>query len=87
MHVLSTEESDGVASMTISIADDDHRFDVWKSGDTALVEYQETLSWRGHVRATKPDEDVFKELMVSDEMTRLLNQWNVSTVKRAAPKS
>lgn len=42
MYVLSTEEDDGIAEMTISIADEDHRFDVWTEGDEALVEYQET---------------------------------------------
>jgi len=85
MYVLSTEEDDGVATMTISIADDDYKFDVWVDGDTALVEYQESLSWRGQIRVSEPDEDVFKALMVSDEMTSLLNEWGVSGVRRAEP--
>jgi hypothetical protein len=85
MYVLSTEESDGVATMTISIADDDYKFDVWAEGDTALVEYQETLSWRGQIRVSEPDEDVFKALMVSDEMTEMLDEWDVAGVKRAEP--
>ena len=101
MYVLSTEEDEGVATMTISIADDDHKFDVWvpesssdsaddrkgrgHEGDEALVEYQETLSWRGAIRVSEPDEDVFKALMVSDEMASLLNEWGVSGVRRATP--
>jgi hypothetical protein len=85
MFVQSTEEEDGVATMTISIADDDHKFDVWAEGDTALVDYQETLSWRGKVRVSEPDDDVFKALMVSDEMTDLLDEWDVSGVRRAEP--
>jgi len=85
MFVLSTENDDGVATMTISIADDDHKFDVWVQGDEALVEYQETLSWRGEIRVSEPDEDVFKALMVSDEMADLLNEWGVSGVRRAEP--
>ena len=85
MYVLSTEEDEGVATMTISIADDDHKFDVWAEGDEALVEYQETLSWRGQIRVSEPDEDVFKALMVSDEMASLLNEWGVSGVRRATP--
>jgi hypothetical protein len=85
MFVQSTEEEDGVATMTITIADDDHKFDVWAEGDTALVGYQETLSWRGKVRVSEPDEDVFKALMVSDEMTALLDEWGVSGVRRAEP--
>jgi hypothetical protein len=83
MYVLSTEEDDGIAEMTISIADEDHRFDVWTEGDEALVEYQETLSWRGQIRVSEPDEDVYRELMLSDEMTQLLTQWGVSGVRRA----
>lgn len=85
MFVLSTENDDGVATMTISIADDDHKFDVWVDGDEALVEYQETLSWRGQVRVSEPDEDVFKALMVSEEMASLLDEWDVSGVRRAEP--
>lgn len=85
MYVLSTEAEEGVATMTISIADDDHKFDVWVEGDTALVEYQESLSWRGQIRVSEPDEHVFKELMVSEQMTDLLEKWGVDSVKRAEP--
>ena len=86
MYVLSTEaDDDGVATMTVSIADDDYKFDVWAEGDEALVEYQETLSWRGQIRVSEPDEDVYKALMVSDEMTEMLDEWNVSGVRRAHP--
>ena len=85
MHVLSTEQDDGVATMTISIADDDHKFDVWKDGNTALVEFQETLSWRGNIRTGEPDEDVFRSLMTSDKMMDLLDEWDVESVRRAAP--
>jgi hypothetical protein len=86
MQVLSTVEDDGVATMTISIADDDYKFDVWADGSTALVKHQETLSWRGRVRVTEPDDDVYKALMVSDKMTDLLDEWGVSSVKRAEPQ-
>jgi hypothetical protein len=87
MHVLSTVHDDGVATMTVSIADDDHKFDVWCDGDEALVQYQETLSWRGDIQVSQPDEDVFKLLMVSNEMTEYLNEMGVSGVRRAAPTS
>jgi len=85
MYVLSTEEDDGVATMTISIADDDHKFDVWVDGDTALVEYQESLSWRGQIRVSEPDEEIYKALMVSPEMAEMLDEWGVSGVRRAEP--
>lgn len=87
MHVLSTVQEDGVATMTVSLADDDHKFEVWSEGETALVEYQETLSWRGQIRVSEPDEDVFKMLMVSDQMTEFLNENNLQSVKRATPQA
>lgn len=85
MQVLSTETDDGVATMTISIADDDHKFEVWAEGDIAFVEYQESLTWRGQVRVIDPDEDIYKGLMLSEEMTSMLNQWGVSSIKRQEP--
>lgn len=85
MHVLSTVHDDGVATMTVSLADDDHKFEVWTEGNEALVEYQETLSWRGQVRVSEPDEDVFKALMVSEEMSEFLDMHGVQGVRRAEP--
>lgn len=86
--VLSTEEERGIATMTISTdADEDHTFDVWTKDDTAFVEYQETLGYRGQIHVQEPDEHIFKSLMVSEQMTRLLNRWDVSAVKRADPQS
>jgi len=85
MQVLKTEDEEGVATLTISIGDDDHMFEVWVDGDTALVEYQETLSWRGQIRSSEPDEDIFKSLVVSDEMTEFLNKYDCESVKRATP--
>jgi len=87
MQVFATEEESGIATMTISLADDDHKFDLWKDGDTAFVEFQETRQhWRSQIRTDEPDEDIYKELMVSEKMTELLNKWNVDSVKRAEPK-
>jgi len=85
MYVLSTEEDDGTATMTISIADDDHKFELWSDGNEALVQYQESLSWRGQVRVIEPDERVYKALMTADEMMSLLDKWGVESVRRAAP--
>jgi hypothetical protein len=85
MYVLSTEEDDGTATMTISIADDDHKFELWSDGNEALVQYQESLSWRGQVQVSEPDESVYKALMTSDEMMSLLDKWGVESVRRAAP--
>jgi len=87
MHVLSTVDNDGVATMTVSLAEDDHKFEVWVEGDEALVEYQETLLWRGQIRVREPDEAVFKQLMVSDEMTTYLDEYGCDSVRRAEPQA
>ena len=86
MQVLKTEQESGIITLTITIGDDDHMFDVWVDEDTALVEYQETCSWRGQIRVSEPDEDIFKELMLSDEMTEFLDEHDCQSVKRAEPK-
>jgi len=83
MHVLKTMQEAGVATLTISIGDDDHKFEVWKDGDTAYVEYEETLTWRGQVEVSEPDEDVFKALVVSDEMTEFLDENDCDKVQRS----
>jgi len=85
MYVLSTEVDENEATMTVSIADDDHKFDVWQQDDKALVSYQESLTWRGDIKVIDPDEDIYRALMTSDEMATLLNKWDVSGVQRAAP--
>ena len=83
MHVLKTMQEDGVATLTISIADDDHTFDLWVDGDTALIDYQESMTYRGTIEVSEPDEDIYRELMVSDEMTAFLEEHGCESVKRA----
>lgn len=83
MHVLSTVEDDGSAKMTVSLGDDDYRFTVSQEDSKAIVEYEETLTWRGKIRVKEPDDDIFKRLMVSDEMTEYLDEEDLSAVKRA----
>ena len=77
-----TDERDGSANFTVSFADDDHKFSASAEGDTAIVEYEETLSWRGQIRVSEPDEHVYKELMQSDEMTQFLETYGLTGVRR-----
>lgn len=84
MHVLKSDEEDGVATLTISIDGEDHRFDIWEEGGMAYIAYQETLSWRGSVEASDPDDSVYLELMTSEEVTEFLDEWDCYTVKRAS---
>jgi hypothetical protein len=85
MQVLKTAQEEGVAKLTISLADDDHRFEIYVSDDedTAIVEYQESLTWRGMIRVSDPDPSIYKELMVSDPVTEFLDEHGCDSVKRA----
>lgn len=85
MHVLKTLQEEGVATLTISIGEDDHKFEIWSEDGIALVEYQETLTWRGQIETSTPDEAVFKELMVSNEVTEFLDEYDLDGVRRAPP--
>jgi len=85
VYVLSTEVYGSEATMTVSVDDNYHKFDVWRNGDTAIVEYQESLTWRGNIKVIDPDDDIYRTLMTSDDMATLLNSWDVCGVKRAAP--
>ena len=80
--IMSSIEMDGSADFTVSFADDDHKFSASAEGDTAVVEYEETLSWRGQIRVSQPDETVFKELMQSTEMTEFLDEHGLTGVRR-----
>lgn len=82
MYVQVDIESDGIATATLTIADDDYTFDILKEGDRAIIEYQETNSWRGEIRVSQPEEDVYKHLMISEQISDLLEEWDVSGVKR-----
>ena len=84
MQVLKSETDDGVARLTLTIGDDDHRFEVWAEDDIAQVSYEETLTWRGRIQVSEPDDDIFRELMVSDEMTDFLDEYDLAGVKRAS---
>lgn len=79
---VQSTHHDGEAEFTVTFADDDHRFTASIDGDTAVVEYEETLSWRGEPRVSEPDEDIYKALMTSDEMTAWLEEEGLDTVRR-----
>jgi len=82
--VFSTFHDDGSADLTLTLADDDHKFSVAspEATDYAVVTYEETLSWRGQIRVSEPDEAVWKLLMQSDEMTEYLDQNDLNGVRR-----
>jgi len=81
-NVMVTQQNDSSANFTVSFAEDDHKFSVFRDGNTAVVEYEETLSWKGVIRVSEPDETVFKALMTSDEMTAFLEENGLEGVRR-----
>jgi len=80
--VFSTVHDDGSADFTISIADDDHKFSASADDGRAVLDYEETLSWRGQIRVSEPREEVWKMLMTSDEMTEYLESEGLNGVRR-----
>lgn len=80
-----TDEGDGSATFTLTIGDDDHRFTAAVSGETALLEYEETLTYRGTIEVSEPDESVFTELMLSEQVTTFLDEHECENVRRANP--
>jgi hypothetical protein len=82
MQVLKTEKENKTAVFTITIYDEDHKFEVWGEDGTAIVEYQETLTWRGTIEVSEPDADIYRELMLSDEMTAFLESQELDGVRR-----
>lgn len=83
MQVFKTVEEDGSAEMTVSFGDDDHRFSVWSEGSTAYVQYEETQLYRGEVVVAEPDDDIYRALMQSDEMTDYLDSQELRNIQRA----
>lgn len=79
---MVSEVEPGVAKMTVHFADDDHQFEVFVEGDEALVEYQETRTYRGNVVVAEPFEEVYRILMTSEEMTKFLDENNVQGVRK-----
>lgn len=82
--VFATTNSDGSAEFTISFADDDHKFSAAPQSESsnAILTYEETLSWRGTIRTSEPDTDVWKMLMQSEEMSEYLDSQDLTGVVR-----
>jgi hypothetical protein len=84
MHVLATEESDESLRVTACTdTEDDHRFELFADdGDTAVMRYQETLSWRGNIRVSDPSDDVYKAVATAPAVTEWLNEKGLDSVRR-----
>lgn len=67
----SDEAQNRVSTFTVSVDDDDHRFEAWVEETDAetkiVVTYIETQSWRGQKRVSEPSDDVYQRLISSDK--------------------
>lgn len=83
--IQSKNCGDESAEFTISVDGEDHRFSAARrSGEesVAVVEYEETLSWRGGIRVSPPEPSVWYELMRSPEMSDWLDEQHIDRVVR-----
>ncbi|AGM11568.1 hypothetical protein M199_gp098 [Halogranum tailed virus 1] len=65
--VMLTVEPDGTGRFTVSVDEEDHRFEVVAEAGSVEIEYIETLSWRGQIRTSDPDDEVYDVLTSSEE--------------------
>lgn len=82
MTVFSTVYDDGSADFTIRYGEENHRFSASPDDGKAVVEYEETLSWRAAIRVKNPAQEVWRNLMLSDEMTDYLEQYDLRAVRQ-----
>lgn len=80
--VYSTVHDDGSAKFTVDTKQEKHRFSAVPRGNSAGLVYEETLSWRGQIRVSEPDEEIWKALIQSDEMTEYLDAQHLNGVAR-----
>ena len=82
LYVLFTDNGDGSADATVQWFEDDHRFSISQSDGTAVVSYEETKNYRGAIQTREPDDEVFKALMLSDEVTHWLDSEGLDSIKK-----
>lgn len=80
--IFVTENQDGSADFTISVDDEDHKFSVSPDGYAAILAYEETMTYRGVIRVSEPDDHVWEMLMKSDKMTAYLESEGLTSVRR-----
>lgn len=77
---MLTDNDDGSAKLTVNVDDEDYRFNVVADGDTAVLSYEETLSYRGVIRTSEPREDVWKIAAQSDTLTNWIDLHDLDNV-------
>lgn len=72
--VMLTVEPDGTGRFTVSVDEEDHRFEVDVSSNSVEIEYVETLSYRGQIRFSDPRDEVYEILTSSEEFQSFVGQ-------------
>jgi hypothetical protein len=80
--VFTTVNDDGSAEFTISVDDENYRFSAAPEDGEAVLEYEETLSYRGTIRSSEPRHEVWKLLMTSPEVEAYLNEVELTAIRR-----
>lgn len=72
--VMLTVEDDGTGRFTVSVDEEDYRFEVVATGGSVEIEYIETLSWRGQIRVSEPRDEVYDVLTSSEEFQQFVGE-------------
>lgn len=82
MHTLITVHDDGSADLTVADSEWSHQFSASKRGVEALVQFEETQAEHGMIYTMPPREEVWKEVMQSDELTEYMEDHGLEKTTR-----
>lgn len=80
-YVMLTDNNDGSAKLTVNVDDEDYRFSVVVDENTAILSYEETLSYRAVVRTSEPSEEVWEIAAKSDTLTNWVELHGLEGVR------
>lgn len=83
----SDDKSNRLSRFTVSVGEDDHQFEAWVEAQPdgsvkAVVAYIETQSWRGTKRVSEPSDDVYQQLISSDNFISFIEDYDIDEVER-----
>jgi len=84
-YIMKTVTENETMRITISIEDEDYKFEVWPENGEAVVSFEECLSWRGNIQVSDPHESIYRKIIQSDEMTTYLEKRNLEGATRLRP--
>jgi hypothetical protein len=79
---VQLDDNGGVAKITASVGNADHRFSARVDDKIAIVQFEETMGKRATMRTETPPTNVWKSVMQSDELTAFIERHGAETVVR-----